>query len=148
MDHTVVALANVFVDLQPAVVIFAEGLGQDGSGGVAGVIDPGVSLGQVEIDEAPGSVGTDDIAGVGISVDNLPGQLGIQLGKGVQIRPAEGVGQMQVNAKIGLTFADGLRTLVRQDPDVILVGEMRDLETIAAAITAAETLSSPVVRIV
>lgn len=38
-----------------------------------------------------------------------------------------------------LTFADGLRAALRQDPDVILVGEMRDLETIATAITAAET---------
>jgi general secretion pathway protein E len=50
-----------------------------------------------------------------------------------------GIGQMQVNAKIGLTFANGLRSMVRQDPDVILVGEIRDLETAEIAIQAALT---------
>lgn len=51
----------------------------------------------------------------------------------------DGISQMQVNAKIGLTFANGLRTIVRQDPDVILVGEIRDLETAEIAIQAALT---------
>ena len=51
----------------------------------------------------------------------------------------EGVGQMQVNTKIGLTFADGLRTLVRQDPDVILIGEIRDAETASIAVQSALT---------
>ncbi|WP_035245028.1 type II secretion system ATPase GspE [Desulfogranum mediterraneum] len=51
----------------------------------------------------------------------------------------DGVSQMQVNAKIGLTFANGLRTIVRQDPDIILVGEIRDLETAEIAIQAALT---------
>ena len=51
----------------------------------------------------------------------------------------EGVHQMQVNEKIGVTFAAGLRTILRQDPDVIMVGEMRDAQTARAAITAAET---------
>jgi len=50
-----------------------------------------------------------------------------------------GISQMQVNAKIGLTFASGLRTIVRQDPDIILVGEIRDLETAEIAIQAALT---------
>jgi general secretion pathway protein E len=50
-----------------------------------------------------------------------------------------GIGQMQVNSKIGLTFANGLRSMVRQDPDVILVGEIRDLETAEIAIQAALT---------
>ncbi len=50
-----------------------------------------------------------------------------------------GVNQVQVNAKIGLTFANGLRTLVRQDPDVILVGEIRDKDTAEIAIQAALT---------
>lgn len=50
-----------------------------------------------------------------------------------------GVSQVQVNPKIGLTFANGLRTIVRQDPDVILVGEIRDLETAEIAIQAALT---------
>jgi type IV pilus assembly protein PilB len=51
----------------------------------------------------------------------------------------EGVNQMQVNHKIGLTFAAGLRSLVRQDPDVILVGEIRDRETAEIAVQAALT---------
>lgn len=50
-----------------------------------------------------------------------------------------GVNQVQVNAKIGVTFAGGLRTLVRQDPDVILVGEIRDSETAEIAVQAALT---------
>ena len=51
----------------------------------------------------------------------------------------EGVGQIQVNPKIGLTFADGLRSIVRQDPDVILIGEIRDAETAAIAVQSALT---------
>jgi len=51
----------------------------------------------------------------------------------------EGVGQMQVNAKIDLTFADGLRSILRQDPDVVLVGEIRDGETAEIAIQASLT---------
>ncbi|NOZ88138.1 MAG: type II secretion system ATPase GspE [Deltaproteobacteria bacterium] len=50
-----------------------------------------------------------------------------------------GIGQIQVNSKIGLTFANGLRSIVRQDPDVILVGEIRDLETAEIAIQASLT---------
>jgi type II secretory ATPase GspE/PulE/Tfp pilus assembly ATPase PilB-like protein len=51
----------------------------------------------------------------------------------------QGVGQIQVNNKIGLTFAKGLRSIVRQDPDVILVGEVRDAETAEISIHAALT---------
>ena len=50
-----------------------------------------------------------------------------------------GISQVQVNAKIDLTFANGLRTIVRQDPDIILVGEIRDIETAEMAIQAALT---------
>ncbi|MEZ0325265.1 MAG: GspE/PulE family protein [Fimbriimonas sp.] len=50
-----------------------------------------------------------------------------------------GVNQTQANPKIGVTFAAGLRTLVRQDPDVILVGEIRDSETAEMAVQAALT---------
>jgi type II secretory ATPase GspE/PulE/Tfp pilus assembly ATPase PilB-like protein len=50
-----------------------------------------------------------------------------------------GLTQIQVRANIGLTFAAGLRSIVRQDPDVILVGEIRDLETAEIAIHAALT---------
>jgi len=51
----------------------------------------------------------------------------------------KGIGQIQVNAKIQLTFAAGLRSVLRQDPDVILVGEIRDGETAEIAIQAALT---------
>jgi pilus retraction protein PilT len=51
----------------------------------------------------------------------------------------DGLIQVQINADIGLTFGRCLRHFLRQDPDIILVGEMRDLETTSAAITAAET---------
>jgi general secretion pathway protein E len=50
-----------------------------------------------------------------------------------------GVGQIQVNHKINLTFASGLRAILRQDPDVIMVGEIRDQETAEIAIDAALT---------
>ncbi len=51
----------------------------------------------------------------------------------------KGVGQMQVSPKIGLTFASGLRSFLRQDPDVIMVGEIRDIETAEIAIQASLT---------
>ena len=51
----------------------------------------------------------------------------------------EGIAQMQVNVKRGVTFAAGLRSLLRQDPDVILVGEIRDEETAQLAVQASLT---------
>jgi general secretion pathway protein E len=51
----------------------------------------------------------------------------------------KGIGQIQVNPKIELTFARGLRSILRQDPDVIMVGEIRDLETAEIAIQASLT---------
>jgi general secretion pathway protein E len=51
----------------------------------------------------------------------------------------EGISQTQVNSKIDLTFASGLRSFLRQDPDVIMVGEIRDRETADVAITASLT---------
>ena len=51
----------------------------------------------------------------------------------------DSVGQTQVNPKIGLTFASGLRSILRQDPDVVLVGEIRDLETAEIAVQASLT---------
>ncbi|MEF3192769.1 MAG: type IV-A pilus assembly ATPase PilB, partial [Halothiobacillaceae bacterium] len=57
--------------------------------------------------------------------------------------PAEinlpGINQVNVNPKVGLTFAEALRAFLRQDPDVIMVGEIRDLETAEIAIKAAQT---------
>ena len=51
----------------------------------------------------------------------------------------EGVNQIQVNAEVGLTFANGLRSILRQDPDVVMVGEMRDSETANLGVQAALT---------
>lgn len=50
-----------------------------------------------------------------------------------------GIGQIQVNSKIGLSFASGLRSILRQDPDVIMIGEIRDLETAEIAINSSLT---------
>lgn len=51
----------------------------------------------------------------------------------------EGVNQIQVNADIGLTFASGLRSILRQDPDIVMVGEIRDRETAELAVQASLT---------
>jgi type IV pilus assembly protein PilB len=51
----------------------------------------------------------------------------------------EGINQVNVNPKAGLTFAEALRAFLRQDPDVIMVGEIRDLETASIAVKAAQT---------
>src|SRR5436853_5356905 len=57
--------------------------------------------------------------------------------------PAEinlpGVNQVNVNPKVGLTFAAAMRAFLRQDPDIVMVGEIRDLETAEIAIKAAQT---------
>jgi len=51
----------------------------------------------------------------------------------------DGINQIQVNAEVGLTFATGLRSILRQDPDVVMVGEIRDKETAQLAVQAALT---------
>ncbi|MFZ4748437.1 MAG: GspE/PulE family protein, partial [Sphingomonas sp.] len=51
----------------------------------------------------------------------------------------DGVGQTQVNSKVGLTFAAGLRAILRQDPDVVMIGEIRDRETAEIAVQASLT---------
>ncbi len=51
----------------------------------------------------------------------------------------DGIGQTQVNTKVDLTFARGLRAILRQDPDVVMVGEIRDLETAQIAVQASLT---------
>ena len=60
-----------------------------------------------------------------------------------------GIGQAQVNAKAGMTFARGLRAMLRQDPDVVMVGEIRDLETAETAVQASLTghLAQRLVRV-
>ena len=51
----------------------------------------------------------------------------------------DGVGQTQVNTKVGMTFAAGLRAILRQDPDIVMVGEIRDVETAQIAVQASLT---------
>ena len=51
----------------------------------------------------------------------------------------QGINQIQVNAEVGLTFATGLRSILRQDPDIVMVGEIRDKETAQLAVQAALT---------
>ncbi len=51
----------------------------------------------------------------------------------------DGINQIQVNAEVGLTFASGLRSILRQDPDIVMVGEIRDKETAQLAVQAALT---------
>lgn len=51
----------------------------------------------------------------------------------------EGINQVNVNSKVGLTFANALKSFLRQDPDIVMVGEIRDLETAEIAIKAAQT---------
>jgi len=51
----------------------------------------------------------------------------------------EGVGQTQVNNKVDMTFARGLRSILRQDPDIVMIGEIRDLETASIAVQASLT---------
>ncbi|WP_045095306.1 GspE family T2SS ATPase variant LspE [Legionella fallonii] len=51
----------------------------------------------------------------------------------------EGIGQTQVNTKVQMTFAKGLRAILRQDPDVVMIGEIRDLETAEIAVQASLT---------
>ncbi len=69
---------------------------------------------------------------------NTPDQMIITVEDPVEYQ-VSGVGQIQVNPKIDLTFANGLRSILRQDPDVIMVGEIRDKETAEIAIQASLT---------
>ncbi|HSR67684.1 MAG TPA: type II secretion system ATPase GspE [Acidobacteriota bacterium] len=69
---------------------------------------------------------------------NLPDKKIITIEDPVEYQ-IQGINQVHVNPKIGLTFAAGLRSIVRQDPDVIMIGEIRDLETAEIAIRAALT---------
>jgi general secretion pathway protein E len=73
-----------------------------------------------------------------LSAINLPDKKIITIEDPIEYQ-IDGVNQIHVNAQIGLTFGSGLRHIVRQDPDVIMVGEIRDLETAEIAIRAALT---------
>lgn len=69
---------------------------------------------------------------------NLPGRKIITIEDPVEYE-LEGISQIHVNPEIGLTFSNGLRSMLRQDPDVMMVGEVRDLDTADIAIRAALT---------
>ena len=69
---------------------------------------------------------------------NLPDKKIITIEDPVEYQ-MDGINQIHVNAQIGLTFAAGLRHIVRQDPDVIMIGEIRDVETAEIAIRSALT---------
>jgi general secretion pathway protein E/type IV pilus assembly protein PilB len=73
-----------------------------------------------------------------LTMINKPGVKIITAEDPVEYR-LEGISQIQINEKIGLTFATLLRRILRHDPDVVLVGEMRDLETVEIALQAAMT---------
>jgi general secretion pathway protein E len=73
-----------------------------------------------------------------LSEINMPGKNIITIEDPVEYQ-IKGIGQMQVNPKIELTFSAGLRSILRQDPDVIMVGEIRDVETAEIAIQASLT---------
>jgi type IV pilus assembly protein PilB len=68
----------------------------------------------------------------------VPGRKMITIEDPVEFQ-IDGVNQMQVNVKRGLTFANGLRAILRQDPNIILVGEIRDAETVEIAIRSSLT---------
>jgi general secretion pathway protein E len=74
----------------------------------------------------------------GLSEINTPEKNIITIEDPVEIQ-LKGIGQIEVKPQIGLTFASGLRSILRQDPTVILVGEIRDLETAEIAIQASLT---------
>ncbi len=73
-----------------------------------------------------------------LNVLNEPGRVVMTIEDPVEYQ-LEGVNQIQVNPRAGLTFAQGLRTILRSDPDVLLVGEIRDDETAKIAVQAAMT---------
>ncbi|SIS98950.1 type IV-A pilus assembly ATPase PilB [Neptunomonas antarctica] len=74
----------------------------------------------------------------GLNILNTP-ELNISTAEDPVEINLEGINQVHVNAKVGLTFAEALRSFLRQDPDVVMVGEIRDLETAEIAIKAAQT---------
>ena len=74
----------------------------------------------------------------GLSHINAPGRNIMTIEDPVEYM-LHGIGQTQVNTKVGMTFAAGLRAILRQDPDVVMVGEIRDVETAEIAVQASLT---------
>lgn len=74
----------------------------------------------------------------GLNILNTP-ELNISTAEDPVEINLEGINQVQMNQKVGLSFAEALRSFLRQDPDIVMVGEIRDLETAEIAIKAAQT---------
>lgn len=74
----------------------------------------------------------------GLNILNTP-ELNISTAEDPVEINLEGINQVQMNTKVGLTFAEALRSFLRQDPDIVMVGEIRDLETAEIGIKAAQT---------
>ncbi len=74
----------------------------------------------------------------GLNILNTP-ELNISTAEDPVEINLEGINQVQMNTRVGLTFAEALRSFLRQDPDIVMVGEIRDLETAEIAIKAAQT---------
>ncbi len=74
----------------------------------------------------------------GINILNTP-ELNISTAEDPVEINLEGINQCPVNAKVGLDFSEALRSFLRQDPDIIMVGEIRDLETASISVKAAQT---------
>lgn len=74
----------------------------------------------------------------GLNILNTP-ELNISTAEDPVEINLEGINQVQMNPRVGLTFAEALRSFLRQDPDIVMVGEIRDLETAEIAIKAAQT---------
>ncbi|PID43974.1 MAG: type IV-A pilus assembly ATPase PilB [Gammaproteobacteria bacterium] len=74
----------------------------------------------------------------GLNILNTP-QVNISTAEDPVEINLEGINQVNVSTKVGLTFAEALRSFLRQDPDIVMVGEIRDLETASIAIKAAQT---------
>ena len=74
----------------------------------------------------------------GLNILNTP-ELNISTAEDPVEINLEGINQVHVNPKVGLTFAEALRSFIRQDPDIVMVGEIRDLETAEIAVKAAQT---------
>lgn len=74
----------------------------------------------------------------GLNILNTP-ELNISTAEDPVEINLEGINQVNVNGKVGLNFSEALRSFLRQDPDIVMVGEIRDLETASIAIKAAQT---------
>ena len=119
--------------------------------GVAACSAADFSLGDLAADVVLGSVGVErdlrtiedheQFGLIGMKASQQPvesGEAGPTLEDPVEYK-MDGVNQIQVNSEVGLTFASGLRSILRQDPNIIMVGEIRDAETANLAVQAALT---------